>query len=136
MTRTILAHGVALGALALGACRATDSPVSPVTAASSEVHAGGQEATASAAPTGTIWVVGKVRAGGGPNTVGADTTLLEAVLAAGPVSGSADLGRVHVLRPAEGAPLVFTVDVEAMLASGDTTQNLLLRDGDVVLVPR
>jgi protein involved in polysaccharide export with SLBB domain len=70
----------------------------------------------------------------GPVPLDGERTLLEAVLAAGPIDGRSDLGHVQLVRAAQPR-LELTVDVAAMLASGDSTSNVLLRPGDVLHVP-
>ena len=81
-----------------------------------------------------IEITGRViRAGLRPLEEG--TTLLEAVLDAGPLQGEAELRQVKLIRTAGGAAQVLTVDLEAMLAEGDTSANVLLAPGDLVVVP-
>ena len=64
-----------------------------------------------------------------------DVTLLEAVLAARPIRGQADLTRVMVMRDAADDSFAATIDLVPMIESGDTTANLRLWHGDVVVVP-
>lgn len=58
-------------------------------------------------------------------------TLVEALAAAGGTTELASLQRVQVVR--DGISRTF--DVQALLERGDMSQNLLLRDGDIVYVP-
>ena len=61
--------------------------------------------------------------------------MLEAVLAEPALAPGADLGRVQLVRHEPGDPLILTLDVARMTRTGDTTFNVLLRDGDVLHVP-
>jgi len=70
----------------------------------------------------------------GVQALDGDRTLLEAVLAAGPIEGRSDLRHVRLERSAR-PQLVLTVDVAAMLESGDSTYNVLLLPGDALHVP-
>jgi polysaccharide export outer membrane protein len=93
-----------------------------------------------------IFVVGEIRQPG-EYTLSGETTLLAALARAGSASPEAS-GEVMVVRPAAGAarsgPVlpndaggadVIRVDL-AKLQSGDLTQNVQLRDGDTVYLPR
>ena len=64
----------------------------------------------------------------------ADTTLLEAVIASEP-SERTDLSRVVLVRPDPKRPLILRVDLAQMLATGDTTYNVLLLSADVIHLP-
>jgi len=73
-----------------------------------------------------------------------DLTLLEAVLAARPIPGQADLTRVMVMREVQGDSFARTIDLIPLLESGgliesgepgDAGANLRLRHGDIVIVP-
>ncbi|MBK8974924.1 MAG: polysaccharide biosynthesis/export family protein [Planctomycetes bacterium] len=66
--------------------------------------------------------------------IGDGQTLLE-LTARLPLTGSADLGAVRVTRDRADPPISVVVDVRRMIATGDTTHNLQLRNGDVVTVP-
>jgi polysaccharide biosynthesis/export protein len=77
-------------------------------------------------------VTGEVNA---PNRQELDTvglTLLEAISAAGGVSELADLTRVSLQRNGE----VYRIDLKAFTENGFKENNPLLRDGDIVNVPR
>jgi hypothetical protein len=93
-------------------------------------------ACAASEPTGplerSVVVSGAVDRGG-RLPLDADATLLEVVLAAVPTAGVADLSRVELRRP--DPPVNLTVDVESMLATGDTTWNVHVQAADEVHVP-
>jgi polysaccharide export outer membrane protein len=99
----------------IGACRSASSPTqtSPVTQ--------------------TYVVEGQVK------HVGArpfedDLTVFEAITAAEPLPTS-DLEHVKLTRPKETPPLEFVLDLAVMLKTGDSTNNVLIQPGDVIVVP-
>jgi len=97
---------------ALSACRSTPvKPIEPV-----------------------YWVEGAVSHVGKYDN-GGDTTLLEAIRIAQPLDGVSDLAHVQLSRTVAGEAVSWVVDVQHMLATGDTTDNVLMQAGDVVLVP-
>jgi protein involved in polysaccharide export with SLBB domain len=67
----------------------------------------------------------------GEFTLRADTTLLSALYQAGGPAKFADVAHVAVVR--DGQKTQYNV---TRLVKGDLTQNPVLRDGDVVLVPQ
>lgn len=81
-------------------------------------------------PRSRIWLYGEVGRGG-RRVLRPGTTLTEAVAAAEPTPGRADLERVHVLRgPAGSIELV----VDMVAARTDASLDVLLMDGDVLVV--
>jgi polysaccharide export outer membrane protein len=62
-------------------------------------------------------------------------TVLDAVLAVGGLSQFAAGNRAHVVRTENGKQTDIKVKLEALVNSGDMTQNLPLRPGDVLVVP-
>ena len=62
-------------------------------------------------------------------------TVLDAVLAVGGLSQFAAGNRAHVVRTENGKQTEIKVKLEALVNSGDMTQNLPLRPGDVLVVP-
>lgn len=64
-------------------------------------------------------------------------TVTEAIQIAGGITEAAAVRQVQVIR-AQGTPRerVFDLDLWALLQVGDTTQDIALRDGDTVIVPR
>lgn len=81
-----------------------------------------------------VTVLGKV---GAPGTylVSEDTLAVEAIAEAGGPVGRAAVGKTIIIRMEEGEPKVLHVDLKAMLNKADLTQNLSLRDGDIIYVP-
>ena len=64
-----------------------------------------------------------------------DLTLWEAVMQAKPIAERCDLSRVRLCRQVDGEPLTLTIDVQHMTDTGDSTLNVRVREGDVILVP-
>jgi hypothetical protein len=62
-----------------------------------------------------------------------DTTVWDAVMAR-PVQPTADLSDIYILRADPQHPLVIPVDLEKMLENGDSGDNVLLREDDIVVV--
>jgi polysaccharide biosynthesis/export protein len=75
----------------------------------------------------------------GAYPVGSDRplTISGAIQLAGGLRRSADIGQVEVRRPQPqgGKEQVLKVDLWQLIQSGNTTQDLLLRDGDTVYIP-
>ena len=92
------------------------------------------QSTPSAPTSAAYWVQGAV-SHAGRFAFSSETTLLEAVGQAQPLEAIADLSQVQLNRPNGGEPLSFIVDVEHMVETGDSRQNVLLRSGDVIFVP-
>jgi len=62
-------------------------------------------------------------------------TVLDAVLAVGGLGQFAAGNRAHIVRTVGGKEQEIKVKLEALVNSGDMKQNLLLRPGDVLVVP-
>lgn len=63
-------------------------------------------------------------------------TVVQAIQAAGGITQLADIRNIEVRRPQLNGPdQVIPVDFFALLEEGQQSQNLLLRDGDTVLIP-
>lgn len=62
-------------------------------------------------------------------------TVLDAVLAVGGLTQFAAGNRAHLERNDNGKPQELKVKLDALVNSGDMNQNLLLRPGDVLVVP-
>lgn len=84
-----------------------------------------------------VFVMGQVANQGTYDIRQADT-LLSALSAAGMYSSVANEETTLIVRPdpGGGAPLVMMADVEALLERADLSQNIPLREGDLVYVPR
>ena len=78
-----------------------------------------------------VYVTGEVSTPGVVPITDVPLTLVEALSVTGGATPEAALQGVQVIR--DGVARTF--DVQALLERGDMTQNLLLRDGDVIYVP-
>lgn len=78
-----------------------------------------------------VYVTGEVQTPGVVPITDVPLTLVEALSVSGGATPEAALQGVQVVR--DGVARTF--DVQALLERGDMTQNLLLRDGDVIYVP-
>lgn len=80
------------------------------------------------------YVLGEIQAEGIKQYRG-DTTLFEAVLAAGPAPYTANLGRIQLIRADPRDPLILTLNMQRMLETGDSTFNVQIREYDIIYVP-
>lgn len=62
-------------------------------------------------------------------------TVLDAVLAVGGLGQFAAGNRAHIVRSENGKQIEIKVKLDALVNSGDMKQNLLLKPGDVLVVP-
>jgi polysaccharide export outer membrane protein len=62
-------------------------------------------------------------------------TVLDAVLAVGGLGQFAAGNRAHIVRTENGKQIEIKVRLDALVNSGDMKQNLLLKPGDVLVVP-
>ncbi|MCF7821199.1 MAG: SLBB domain-containing protein, partial [Mariprofundaceae bacterium] len=65
-----------------------------------------------------------------------DMTFLDAVLKSGGLDKGASLPDIRVLRSDRDAPQILAVDFKRFMERGDLTQNIVLQDNDVLIVPR
>lgn len=82
------------------------------------------------------YVLGEVHFPGPRESTGRDTVLTALSEARPSVLGW--ISRIQVIRPSEDEnvdPKIFELDYEKMIAHGDTSQNVLLQEGDIVFVP-
>jgi len=86
--------------------------------------------------SGQILILGEAaRPGAYPIVEG--TTALEAIAKAGSYTESAALHKVTVMRrPEAGAPKVIKVNLEKVIAKGDTSKDIVLKPDDVVYLPK
>lgn len=94
----------------------------------------------------TVGIVGEVNRPGTYVVQGGDArserlstglpTLTRAVQLAGGITPMADIRRVQVRRPTRvGAEKVFQVNLWQLLSSGDFNQDLVVEDGDTIIIP-
>jgi polysaccharide export outer membrane protein len=83
-----------------------------------------------------FYVLGQVYFEGVQESTGRDT-VLTALAKARPTT-LAWQGRIQIIRPSadkNDKPKIFELDYDEMIAHGDTSQNVLLQEGDIVYVP-
>ena len=80
------------------------------------------------------FVLGEVR-NPGPISLSAETSVLDAITAAGGFSAFAKKSRVRVLRRLDGKELDYVFNYDKFVAGKAPGTNVLLRPGDTVLVP-
>ena len=114
------------------------------TAASINPEAASQLATASFAPAANqpinVVVVGEVTRPGPqivqPDQTGALPTISRALQVAGGIRQSADIRRIQVRRATRGGrQQTISVNLQRLLQNGDRSQDLVLQQGDTILVP-
>ena len=81
------------------------------------------------------YIFGEV-AGQGRKQFPGDLTVFDAVMDANPDPQTANLARTRVIRADPRDPLVIPVNISAMLdGNGDSTDNIQLRERDIIYVP-
>jgi protein involved in polysaccharide export with SLBB domain len=80
------------------------------------------------------FVFGEVQRSGKVSFPG-DLTVFEAVHDAGPDDTTANLGRVRLIRADPRDPLIIHIDISSILDTGDTTENVLVQERDIIYVP-
>jgi len=83
-----------------------------------------------------FYVLGEVYLPGEKDYTGRDTVL--SALAEAKINPMAWEQRVQVIRPSSDKsikPKIFEVDLDRMIAHGDTSKNVLLQEGDIIYVP-
>ncbi len=83
----------------------------------------------------SIYVVEGAVAHPGQHALQPDLTVFEAVMRAKPLEDRCDLSRVRLIRTEPGTSLLITVDVQRQLEEGDSSFNVHVAPGDVILVP-
>lgn len=83
-----------------------------------------------------VYVFGEVKKPGVYTFTGSEMQLFDAVSQAGGLSIFATPGSTRIVRGDITHPEVLSADLEALMAQGDKSQNIALKDGDLVYVPR
>ncbi|MDX8397028.1 MAG: FG-GAP-like repeat-containing protein [Mariprofundaceae bacterium] len=82
-----------------------------------------------------VYVLGEVAKPGIVEFIG-DITFLDAVSKSGGLSKNAYFPDIRVLRASRDVPLILPIDYERFIEQGDLSQNLSLKDKDVVIIPK
>lgn len=80
-----------------------------------------------------VYVLGEVNRPG-PMPLAPNMTVLQAIASAGSLTQFANQRKIYVLRNEDGKQNRFPFDYKAAL-QGDTTQNIVLKPGDTIVVP-
>ncbi|MFC1567763.1 polysaccharide biosynthesis/export family protein, partial [Pseudomonadota bacterium] len=82
-----------------------------------------------------VYVLGEV---GTPGIIefSGEINFLDAVSKSGGLGKNAYLPDIRVIRPDRDAPQILAVDFERFMERGDLTQNLALKDKDILIIPR
>lgn len=115
------------------------SPTANINLADAPIKAEASFAPAQNQPLNVV-VVGEVTRPGPlvvlPDQSGARPSVSRAIQVAGGLTQSADLGRVQVRRTTRGGRVQsIAVNLNRLLQAGDRTQDLILQQGDTVVVP-
>ena len=85
-----------------------------------------------------VYVFGQVRSQGILRYRDANDLLTAIALCGGttPVAVKADIKIVREYRERQGKPIILSANLDEILKQGDLSQNIPLKDGDLVYVPR
>ncbi len=83
---------------------------------------------------GTVTLTGQVKEPGSYPLMG-DLTILEAIGQAGGFTENADQNGIKIMGVEDGHEEVITVSVDDIIASGERTEDVLLKRNDIVFVP-
>ena len=84
----------------------------------------------------SVFVMGEIEKPGSVPIQTTELTILDAINLAGGPTENADIEEIRLIRKVEGQQGVKTVNLDTILAKGDFSQNYLLRDNDIVYLPR
>ncbi len=88
----------------------------------------------SAVQSQKIMVLGEVK-NPGVFTLDLDISVLEAITKAGGMTTDAKLANVLLIRRDDGKPAMFSLNLKKTFKEGDTSQNWMLKNGDIVYLP-
>ncbi len=83
-----------------------------------------------------VFVFGEVGSPGAYTFSGSGIRLMDAIASAGGPTVFGRLGETRIVRGDITNPEIIETDIEALMETGDQTQNIQLLDGDLVYVPR
>ena len=83
----------------------------------------------------SVYVFGEVQKPGPVMLSGREMTLLEALTEAGGQTKTAALNRTKIIRVVDGEEQTIRVNVESIIKSGEKSKDVLLRPGDIIVVP-
>lgn len=83
----------------------------------------------------SVYVFGEVQKPGPVKLSGREMTLLEALTEAGGQTKMAALNRTKIIRVVDGDEQTIRVKVDDIIKSGEKSKDVLLRPGDIIVVP-
>ncbi|MBW2478743.1 MAG: SLBB domain-containing protein [Deltaproteobacteria bacterium] len=83
-----------------------------------------------------IFMMGEVQSPGAYQIQSAGLTLMDAINLAGGPTENGNINKVRLIREMKEEKGVKIIDLENILAKGDFAQNYLLRDDDIIYIPR
>jgi len=81
-----------------------------------------------------VMVIGKV-AQTGSVYLPEDARVLDVLAEAGGAQGRAAVGKSYIIRVEDGKPVVLHSDIKALINGADISQNIQMKDGDVLFIP-
>jgi len=83
-----------------------------------------------------IFLMGEVQSPGAYQIQSAGLTLMDAINLAGGPTENGNINEIRLIREMQEEKGVKVIDLENILAKGDFAQNYLLRDDDIIYIPR
>ena len=83
-----------------------------------------------------IFLMGEVQSPGAYQIQSAGLTLMDAINLAGGATENGNINKIRLIREMTEEKGVKIIDLENILAKGDFAQNYLLRDDDIIYIPR
>jgi polysaccharide export outer membrane protein len=83
-----------------------------------------------------VFLMGEVENPGAYQIQTAGLTLLDAINLAGGATENGNINKIRLIREMDEQQGVKIVDLETVLASGNFSQNYLLKDNDIIYIPR
>jgi polysaccharide export outer membrane protein len=83
-----------------------------------------------------VFLMGELKNPGAYQIQSAGLTLLDAINQAGGATENGNINEIRVIREMSEQQGVEVVDLDNILAKGDFTQNYLLKDNDIIYIPR
>jgi polysaccharide export outer membrane protein len=83
-----------------------------------------------------IFLMGEVQSPGAYQIQSAGLTLMDAINLAGGPTENGNINEIRLIREMQEEKGIKVIDLEKILAKGDFAQNYLLRDDDIIYIPR
>jgi len=83
-----------------------------------------------------VFVMGEIEKPGSVTIQTTELTILDALNLAGGPTENANIEEIRLIRKVQGKEGVKTINLDTILAKGDFAQNYVLRDNDIIYLPR